>query len=340
MVGMKPLRAFARSTLGGLLWPVAARTAGRVIGQDQGLILMFHHIGPPVLPGAEDYLFLSEEVLGKVLDFVREQLCPLAPIEFLTRLASGTLPPRATLLTFDDGTYDQVVRAAPHFAARGLKACFFVCPGLMENGESVPSLDLATLCQHAAPGRRRLHVLRSDTATVDLDIRGPASRVRAYRLLLPHLLRCPSRQRPAFLASIRLGLGVEPSIRCPYRLATWEELDRLAEAGMSIGNHTLFHSTVDADGIEQFTADVAATFTKVEQRYPGLPRLFCYPYGRDIDATEETEQGLASLDVPFAFVVGGGLARPKQAGLLNLHREAVAYDVNATRLAVLLACIR
>lgn len=339
MDGMKSPRAFARSALGRLLWPVTTRAAGRVIGQDQGLILMFHHVGPPVLPGAEDYLFLSEEVLGEVLDFVRDQLCPLAPMEFLTRLASGALPPRATLLTFDDGTYDQVVRAAPHFAARGLKACFFVCPGLMERGDSVPSLDLATLCQHAAPGRRRLHV-SNDPAAVELDIRDPSSRVRAYRLLLPHLLRCPSRQRPEFLASIRSGLGVEPDIRCPYRLATWEELDRLAEAGMCIGNHTLFHSTVGADGIEQFTADVAAAFDGLEQRYPGLPRLFCYPYGRDGDATEATEQGLASLGVPFAFVVGGGLARPQQTGPRSLHREAVAYDVDATRLAVLLACIR
>ena len=319
---------------------MTARVAGRTIGQGQGLILMFHHVGSPVLPGAEDYLFLTEEMLEQVLDFVRDQLCPLEPLDFLTRLADGTLPPRATLLTFDDGTFDQVVRAAPHFTARGLKACFFVCPGLMARGDSVPSLDLATLCRHAAPGRHPLRLMGGPTQVLEIDISGPSSRVNAYRTLLPHLLGRTSRERPAFLAAARSALGVEPDVRCPYRLAAWEELDRLAEAGMSIGNHTLYHSTAGADGIEQFTSDVEETFHRLEQRYPGSPRLFCYPYGRDSDATAATASGLASLGVRFAFVVGGGLARPGRTGLLSLRREAVAYGVDAAKLAVLLACVR
>ena len=35
---------------------------------------------------------------------VVERLRPLPPAEFFARLSAGTLPPRATLLTFDDGT--------------------------------------------------------------------------------------------------------------------------------------------------------------------------------------------------------------------------------------------
>ncbi|PKQ28290.1 MAG: hypothetical protein CVT63_03590 [Candidatus Anoxymicrobium japonicum] len=336
-------RLLARTSLGWLLWPLAAKLIPRKIGGDQGLVLMFHHVGRPVLPGAEDYLFLSVAELGEVLDFVRAELCPLEPLDFLARLAAGTLPPKATMLTFDDGTVDQVSLAAPEFVKRGLKAGFFVCPGLIERGDSVPSLDLATLCQHAPAGR---HAIILDAGPGEptcppllIEISDQASRGQAYAALLP-LLRQPSRARARFLSAVRHGLGVAADVRCDYRLATWEELRALTAAGMYVGNHTLYHSTVAADGIAQFEADVAQAYRILDQQLPPTRRIFCYPYGRAEDATAATTLVLQSHGVSHAFVVQGGLARPVRTGPWNLHREAVSYNIQAAKLAALLALFR
>ncbi|MBM4459617.1 MAG: hypothetical protein FJ011_17960 [Chloroflexi bacterium] len=345
------LRFALRPLAGRLLWPLGARLAAAQARGGQGLILMFHHVGAPILPGAEDYLFLSPAGLGRILDFVARELRPLPPLEFLARLAEGSLPPRATLLTFDDGTCDQVVTAAAEFVKRGLQACFFVCPGLIESGASAPSLELATLCQHADMGRAVLTLdgvsAGSTSGPIELDVTDQRSRVQAFWTLLPIVMRTPSRRHPALLASLRTALHVDPAIRCPYRPAVWQELAALAAAGMVVGNHTLYHSTADADGVQQFAADAAAAFDALESRslWPPvagrqMPRIFAYPYGRPADANPATTQALEQQGVAYAFVVQGGLARPHRTGLLNLHREAAALDAQAVKLAVMLACLR
>lgn len=344
------VRVLARTALGWSLWPLTSRLLAREARGDRGLALTFHHIGEPVLPGAEDYLFLTREQLGRILDFVVADLHPLEPEEYLSRLASGTLPPKATLLTLDDGTFDQA-EAAPEFTRRGLRACFFVCPGLIELKASVPSLELATLCRYAPAGRYELLLEFGSRERIgfraELEIGGPASRVSAFWRLLQPLQRCPSRAQGEFLDRLRKCFSISSDLRCPYRMATWEELAALAQAGMYVGNHTLYHSTASADGVTQFAADVAEAYEILEVRFPAAAgkrtasdRVFCYPYGRTTDATQATTLALQHQHVKHAFVVQGGLARPGRTGQLNLHREAVAYNAQAVKLAALLACVR
>src|SRR6266567_629539 len=96
-------RAAAKQALGTMLWPFPSRFVSRHwIGGDQGLILMFHYIGKPIVHGAATDLFLERAEFAKILDFVASSLCPLEPLEFLSRLKKGTLPRGAALLTFDD----------------------------------------------------------------------------------------------------------------------------------------------------------------------------------------------------------------------------------------------
>ena len=97
------LRKASKSTLGEMLWPFLGSAASRFLFRGKrGLILMFHYIGEPVLAGAGEDLFLTRAELARILDFVRAKLCPLSPKDFLAGMRSGTLPPGATMLTFDD----------------------------------------------------------------------------------------------------------------------------------------------------------------------------------------------------------------------------------------------
>jgi hypothetical protein len=124
------------------------------------------------------------------------------------------------------------------------------------------------------------------------------------------------------------------------RLASWEALARLVEAGMLVANHTPFHSTAHADGVEPFTEDVADGYAIFESRFPSPERIFCYPYGRAVDATRETARGLRRLGTGYAFVTQGGMARSGEDGLLDLRREGAVYSRGSTKLAPLLAFIR
>jgi peptidoglycan/xylan/chitin deacetylase (PgdA/CDA1 family) len=297
---------------------------------------MFHYIGTPVLSGVGSDLFLSRDEFAKILDFVSSRLCPLDPDQFLLRLRDGTLPKGATLLTFDDCTQQTVDQALPELVARQLKACFFANAGLIDAGRTVPCLELMNLCAKCPPGRYQVRLPKP----LSLEISGDASRADAYRLIWPDVIACPSRKHVEVLESLREDLGVNRDLPEDLRLASWQSLDRLHNAGMLVANHTLFHSTVHADGPVQFIADVAQSYDALEARFPSSYRVFCYPYGRALDATAETAALLKTLGTDYAFVTQGGVARADRSGLLNLRREGAVYSAGSTKLAPLLAVIR
>src|SRR5581483_5545053 len=124
-----PVRMRLKSLLGAALWPFpTSLTARALIRKDQGLVLTFHYIGSPVLHGVAEDLFLPLPEFRRVLDFISARLRPLGPAEFFRRLSDGTLPDRATLITFDDCLHDTCAKALPELAKRGLAACFFCSP--------------------------------------------------------------------------------------------------------------------------------------------------------------------------------------------------------------------
>jgi peptidoglycan/xylan/chitin deacetylase (PgdA/CDA1 family) len=334
-------RAAAKQALGTILWPFATRfVSRRWIGGGQGLILMFHYIGRPIVHSAGADLFLERTEFAKILDFVASSLCSLEPLEFLSRLRKGTLPPGATLLTFDDCTASVVDESLPELVARGLKACFFANPGLMDAGRTVPCLELMSACARCPEGRFELPLPGQPVCFIG----GGASRAAAYNALWPSVIACPSRRQPDLLASLRQALGA-PADHVDEkpdetRLASWAALERLVAAGMLVANHTPFHSTANADGVDEFIEDVADGYAIFESHFPSPARIFCYPYGRAVDATPDTARGLRSLGTDYAFVTQGGIARSGEDGLLKLRREGAVYSQGSTKLAPLLAFIR
>jgi peptidoglycan/xylan/chitin deacetylase (PgdA/CDA1 family) len=293
-----------------------------------------------VLRGVSEDLFMPLSEFRRVLDFISARLNPLPPAEFFQRLREGALPERATLITFDDCLHDTCAKALPELAKRGLAACFFCSPGLVAADRTVPSLELMSMCAEARPGSYHIRTRRDEPDAIDLRITDHASRVDAYHRLWPELLRCPSRQHAALLARMRDHFALDDGIPRNLRLANWTTLVSLDAAGMLVGNHTMLHSTVTADGIDQFEADVALAYDMIERRIGDRPRVFCYPYGRKVDQQQGTEQILKKLGTEFAFVTQGGIANPRRSGLLNLHREDASYSVSATKLAPLLAFLR
>ncbi len=334
-----------KSLLGHMLWPALTRfVSDQTIGGNVGLIYTFHYVGVPVIPGVCQDLFLEPSSFSNVLDFVCRHMAPLEPADFLDRLEAGTLPPRAIMLTFDDGTRDAYTHALPELEKRGLKACFFVCPGLIEQRRNIPCLELMDICAGAAAGHHRIALevrtaLEMETLPLEIVIGDDASRKAAYHLLWPHVYRSVSSHHAALFASLRMQMKVLPGTPS-YPLATWEQLDEMHRRGMWIANHTMSHSTRFADPPKRFAEEVAQAFETLDRRYPAPRRLFCYPYGSSRDVSSETSRLLEGLNTNVAFLTQGGSARPRRDGMLGLHREDATYSVGAAKLAPLLALAR
>ncbi|HEY7310221.1 MAG TPA: polysaccharide deacetylase family protein [Gemmataceae bacterium] len=91
-------------------------------------VLGYHKIGPPPPGGWETWSYVPEETFAGHLRFLRAtgwQVLDLAA--FLRGLAAPqTLPPRAVLLTFDDGYRSNLTVAVPWLRRFGFPAVLFV----------------------------------------------------------------------------------------------------------------------------------------------------------------------------------------------------------------------
>lgn len=329
-------RTTLKATLGHALWPSLTTRIARHFRNGRGLILTFHYIGDTPLPGVLDSLFLPEDEFAKILDFIAGELEPLPPLQFVRHLSENTLPPRATLITFDDCTRETVMAAGRELQKRDLAAFWFACPGLIDAGTTIPSLDLLQCCMEAQPGA---YTIEFDERAIELTISDLKSRALAHKKLWPLLFQTASRLQVGFLQTLRNALGLSRTSSW-FQLANWDELRVLSGCGMYIGNHTYLHSTVVADGIEQFKCDLETAYTRLQSEVPQSHRIFCYPYGRRIDATRSTRDCLKHLNTEYAFVTQGGIASKQDGDYLNLRREDASYSLEATKLAPVLALVR
>ncbi len=109
--------------------------AASAVSTVRGLTMLgWHRIGP-----AGDGLTTSMDQLRHHLDTIEEWGATVLPMdEAYHRLRAGTLPPRAVVLTFDDGYASVVEQAWPELRERGLPATLYAVSGYLTSRSRFP----------------------------------------------------------------------------------------------------------------------------------------------------------------------------------------------------------
>ena len=89
--------------------------------------------------------------------------------------------------------------------------------------------------------------------------------------------------------------GAEP-------LASWEELERLAEAGVAIGSHTRRHASLPGLEPAALADELEGSRHDLEERLPSVP-LLAYPHGRS-DAASRSAAAAAGYRAAFTTQPG------------------------------------
>lgn len=149
--------------------------------------------------------------------------------EALARLASGTLPARAAVITFDDGYADNLLQAVPILKRHGLHATFFIATGFLDGG--IMWNDRIIEAAPATPVPQRSV---SGPQSQTLAIATSAEKLIAINLApiwaIKHL---PPEQRQEMVDSVVDACGVTlPS----DLMLTSEQLVKLRDSGMGIGH--------------------------------------------------------------------------------------------------------
>jgi peptidoglycan/xylan/chitin deacetylase (PgdA/CDA1 family) len=157
----------------------------------------------------------------------------------------------------------------------------------------------------------------------ELPLETGAQRQTAPEVICEQLKLIPNRARIEFLGRIENLFDAEIPRQAPaeYSALTWDEVRRLAGAGVEFGAHSKTHPILplveDEASIEE---EIVGSKTRLEQEL-GRPAIhFCYPNGDYDDAVVEV---VARRGFQTAVVVDAGLNKPP-ANRYLLKRLSVA----------------
>ena len=270
-------------------------------------VVMFHRVlderDPRWAVCDPDYT-LSVPVFQAALDVLRRHY-NIVSLEQLRQARGGAaLPPRALLLTFDDGWADNAHYALPVLRRAGLPAAMFVVAGAV--GRRRPFFQE----QLVSAWRRGRLPLGPFASALGVQVGEPpgGAGIGALRGLIARLERLEPGARNDVLAAF--GDRLDDGLR---HMADEDELQELGDGGVALGVHGMTHTPITraADpGVELEGARLA-----LEARLGDRARIepaMSFPYGEhDRGLAERARAGgyeLVFTSEPVLNGTGGGLS--------------------------------
>jgi len=293
-----PAKKRGRRALGRLTSPFVAALLRRSL-----TVVCYHRIVEHVEPGLfPEVASASPAMFEQHLDMMGEDYHFVALDDVVSWLGGGVpLPPRALLLTFDDGYRDNYDTAFPILRSRGLPAVFFVATDHMDTGELL-WWDMATTL-----------IAEATDTTVDLPLLGlttlpgPAERTILARRWVSAAKAVPNTARLEALDSLATSVSVTPNPK-PSVSLTWDQAREMADAGMAFGGHTKTHPILSRMSLSDARADMAGGLHRIREELGRAVTAFAYPNGERGDFDLVHKQALADLGVVLAFSLVSGPA--------------------------------
>lgn len=225
-------------------------------------------------------LFIREELFRKRIDHIKSSGYPVLLLdEALALMHEDRLPPRALVITFDDGWLGIGAKAAPLLHQYGFPSTLYVTTRDVVNETPVFDVALRYLLWKGQQKTLDLSAFGSDAGTIALG--SSRERERAASLINEVGASWNDDARQALLCDLAESLDVDwkPSNDSPlFRLMTIEQLARLPEQGMDLQLHTHRHCLpiTGPEGVEKEITENRVALERIVRR---PLQHFCYPSG-------------------------------------------------------------
>ena len=238
------------------------------------IVLAYHHIATPGNPDlAPTVIDAYPPDFEAQMRYVAAHYNVISSWDLVRALREGyALPPRALIITFDDGYLCFGDTAFPVLERLNLPVTLFVPtgypgkPGTLFWWDAVyRSLNRTTRTELSLPG----------LGTLPLGT--PQERDRAFGQIVGHIERLAEGEAARQVAALVEYCGVAPNTT-RYML-NWEELAELAARGVAIGPHTRNHPVLAQATAERVRAEVEGSWADLQARLPHPLPIFCYPTG-------------------------------------------------------------
>jgi peptidoglycan/xylan/chitin deacetylase (PgdA/CDA1 family) len=253
----------------------------KVDRQSPGLlrVLMYHRVDEP---GAHPWLdpaliSASPEDFGEQMKYLASNYQVVNLNDVISALESGNrneLPPRAVLVTFDDGYCDFEEHAWPILRRYEIPAILFVPTAFPDQPERTFWWDdLHQVAQNTAQ-TATLNTLIDSLNLLSTD------RIQTYRQLRSYLKTLKHTEAIAIVKRLCRELDVQPA---PNNILSWGALRKLSSEGLTLGAHTKTHALLNRISIEEAREEVIGSLDDLERQIGSALPIFAYPSGQVSD---------------------------------------------------------
>ena len=246
------------------------------------MILAYHRVLPKVLI-ADDYPYDLELISATAEDFrwqmgfVRDHFQPVSVSQVAASAHGGPrLPPRAVLITFDDGYSDNYEFAFPILQGLGVPACFFVSTAVIGTKTAFWFDYVAQVLMRAPVGSVSLPGASGSLPTAT-DV---PSRRRAIAAVLRRLKNISDQERQEFMTDLeRQHYDVADERASLNHPLNWEQVREMARAGFEFGSHGATHAILTRVTPQQLEIELAGSRARLKAETGILVDAIAYPVG-------------------------------------------------------------
>jgi peptidoglycan/xylan/chitin deacetylase (PgdA/CDA1 family) len=312
---------FVSPILKRLVYPCLANAGYfRAIRRPGLAVITYHGVLPQgykaIDPGFDGSL-ITAETFRQQLRLLKKKYTVISPEDMLSWCRNGwDLPPRAALLTCDDGFLNNLTEMTPVLQDEGLHCLFFVTGA--SAGDQRTMLWYEELLLLFMRARSGCFEISSDTIEVSGVLGEREQRRAVWWSTVKRLSQVDAESRARFLQSAYSYFGLletldffletYPETQRHFCLLTSTELQQLAAAGMTIGAHTLTHPILSHLPPELAWTEIAESRARLESVLGRKIWAFAYPFGDGGSVSPRVVAMAKQAGFDAAFLnIGGGL---------------------------------
>ena len=298
-------------------------------------VVTYHGVFPPgyrVRNAALDGNLVNAESLRRQLYLLRRAYHPITPQEFLSWCSGElALPPRSILLTCDDALRNSLTEMVPILREMGLSCLFFATGASTEATPAMLWYEELYLMLLEARLPARLNI---PEAGIDIEAVPPAGEHSCWWNLVERLSQFDRDSRRGFLDQTREQLALacnwserfhqDSTLAARFLTLDRAGLLKLAEAGMTIGAHSLSHPILARMPEELAWREISESRRILEETLGNAVWAFAYPFGNQatVTAREQRLAEQAGFVCGFMNVEGGPGVGGGRFGLPRVHVTA------------------
>ena len=286
-------------------------------------ILVYHRVDWPDAHQSDldpTLLSVTPDAFAQQMEYIAHHYCVISAAQLVEALDGGQhLPPKAVMVTFDDGYRDFYTYAWPVLQRLRLPSVLFVATDYLDGQQRTMWWD------------RLFHAITcTDRDHLDLQSQGSwrfvdtATRFVAFQSIKQVLVHMEHHQAMELLEQICRQLDVAQPQYCG--LLTWEEVRHLT--GVSICAHTCSHPVLSRVTQAAAWHEIADSYVILQHHLGETQPIFAYPCGRAEDLSPSLFPLLAAAGFRAAVTTFAGHNHLPHGNRWQLRRAGLAPHIS------------